>query len=484
MNFAYVAKKVGETKVTENGEVAYNTTESNLLDMFATIGALRNRNEKEIEDKFARAFAEDRLFATKMLFYAGDIRGLGLGERRTFRICLKWLALNYPEIVKKNMALIPMFNRWDSLFVLVDTPCENAMWSLIYKQLRTDDEARLKNKSCSLLAKWMPSENATSQKTRMLARRAIKALNLTPRGYRKILSNLRAYIRVVECDMSANNWTEINYEGVPSRAMKIYQNAFGKHDPNGYQNYIAAVNSGEKKINASTLYPYDLVEQYLGWNTNGGPATEAQWRALPNYITGENNVLVMADISGSMSGRPMATSIGLAIYFAERNKGAYHNLYMTFTDHPRFMSINEGATLRENVQKVKTSGIGYNTNLEAAFMEILKMAKVNHLAPYELPKALVIVSDMEIDYVVSSEGLDFVQEMKRRFAAFGYHMPKLIMWNVESRQDTFLSQNPDVIQISGQSTNTFISLLNGIEFTAYEMMIKVLNDRSYDCITV
>lgn len=483
MDFATIARKQGQLKSTENGQVAYNTTNSNLLDLFGTIGALRKRDKAEIEDKFAKAFNENALLATKMLFYAGDIRGLGLGERRTFRICLKWLAMNYPDIALKNIMAIPMFNRWDSIFELVGTPCEKSMWFVIASQLQQDYVHAAAGESCSLLAKWMPSENASSKATKALALKAIKTFGTTPREYRKLLSTLRSYIGVLETKMSQNEWSAINYEAVPSVAMKNYQKAFARRDALRYQEYIASVNKGEKKINSSTLYPYDLVEQYMN-HGNGGPATEAQWKALPNYITGENNVLIMADVSESMSGRPMATSIGLAIYFAERNKGAYHNLYMTFTDQPRFISIKEGATLRENVHFVQRAGIGYNTCLEAAFDVILKMAKQNSLRNEDLPKALLIVSDMEIDYVVSREGLDFVDEMKKRFAQNGYTMPKLIMWNVESRQDTFLTQSADVLQVSGQSTNTFKSILSGVNYTAYELMMKVLNDELYSCIEV
>lgn len=483
MDFATIARKQGQLKSTENGQVAYNTTNSNLLDLFGTIGALRKRDKAEIEDKFAKAFAEDALLATKMLFYAGDIRGLGLGERRVFRICLKWLALNHPHIVGKNIMVIPMFNRWDSIFTLINTPCEKAMWRVIDSQIHFDQKAMAAGISCSLLAKWMPSENASSKVTRNLARKAIKAFSISPRDYRKTLSALRGYIDITEKKMSKNEWDSINYEAVPSVAMKNYQKAFARRDALRYQEYIASVNKGEKKINSSTLYPYDLVEQYMSYG-DGGPATEAQWKALPNYITGENNVLIMADVSESMSGRPMATSIGLAIYFAERNKGAYHNLYMTFTDQPRFMSIKEGATLRENVHFVQRAGVDYNTCLEAAFDAILKMAKQNSLRNEDLPKALLIVSDMEIDRVASREGLDFVGEMKRRFAQNGYTMPKLIMWNVDSRQDTFLTQGADVLQVSGQSTNTFKSILSGVNYTAYELMLKVLNDELYSCIEI
>ena len=379
MNFANVMKKQAQTKLTENGAVAYNTLNNGLLDLFAVIGALRPQSESEIEQKFARAFNEDKLLATKMLFYAGNIRG-GLGERRTFRVCLKWLAQNYPEIVVKNIVNIPLFNRWDSLFVLENTPVESAMWEFIKVQLMSDIRAMKKNQSVSLLAKWLPSENTSSKRTVRLARKAMSALYLTPRNYRKTLSALRKYIKVVERDMSANQWGDINYEGVPSYAMKNYQNAFAKHDAIRFSNYIASLNKGEAKINASTLFPYDLVREYINEVWTGGlyyrngkldSVVEAQWKALPNYIEGENNYVVMADVSDSMNGRPLMTSIGLAIYFAERNKGDYHNIYMTFTNEPHFINIKEGATLLENVKTVANTDVGSNTNLEAAFDYIL-----------------------------------------------------------------------------------------------------------------
>ena len=493
MNFANVMKKQAQTKLTENGAVAYNTLNNGLLDLFAVIGALRPQSESEIEQKFARAFNEDKLLATKMLFYAGNIRG-GLGERRTFRVCLKWLAQNYPEIVIKNMANIPLFNRWDSLFILENTPAERAMWEFIKIQLMSDIRAMKKNQSVSLLAKWLPSENTSSKRTVRLARKAMSALNLTPRNYRKTLSALRKYIKVVERDMSANQWGDINYEGVPSYAMKNYQNAFAKHDAIRFSNYIASLNKGEAKINASTLFPYDLVREYINEVWTGGlyyrngkldSVVEAQWKALPNYIEGENNYVVMADVSDSMNGRPLMTSIGLAIYFAERNKGDYHNIYMTFTNEPHFINIKEGATLLENVKTVANTDVGYNTNLEAAFDYILSNAIYNNVSNEDMPKALIVISDMEIDRYMSGCGLGLVDTMKEKFNVAGYEMPKIILWNVEARQDTYLSQNPDVIYVSGSSPSvfkSFIGALNGE--TAYDVMLKTLNDKMYDCVQI
>ena len=199
------ARLANQTKLTENGAVAYNTTNDGLLDLFGIIGALRPRSEADILEKFKKAFYEDKLLATKMMFYAGNIRG-GLGERRTFKTILKWMAKNYPEIVRKNLELIPYFNRYDSIFVLEDTPAEGQMWEHIKGQLFMDTENFKRNKPISLLAKWMPSENASSAQSRRLARKAAKCLGLTPRLYRKLLSNLRSYIDITESKMSAGEW--------------------------------------------------------------------------------------------------------------------------------------------------------------------------------------------------------------------------------------------------------------------------------------
>ena len=504
MNFANAMYREGSTKRTENGAFAYDSTaQGALLDLFSQIGALRPRTEREIEQKFAAAFKEDRLLATKMLFYAGDIREGGLGERRTFRICLRWLAECFPNIVLKNLALIPHFNRWDSMFVLVDTACESAMWELIAETLFKDVRAMksstaTKHIPVSLLAKWMPSENTSSEKTRALAGKAIRALKLTPRKYRKMLSALRKHINVTERLMSAGEWAKIDYAKVPSYAMHNYGSAFAKYDYERFNAYLQSVKKGEVKINASVLYPYDLVEKYMNTRElgtyygdcfvarNENAVVEAQWKAMPNYLTKPVNAVVMADVSGSMRGRPMATSIGLATYFAQHNTGHYHNQYLTFTSEPSFINLREGASLLECVKKVAEAGVGYSTNLEKAFLAILETA-VNYRVPKnEMPKALVVISDMEIDkYMRPGRHWDFLDVMRKRFANYGYALPKIVMWNVNARKDTVLSQSEDVIFISGQSASSFKSLCQNLDgITAYDLMLQTLNGKAYEKVRI
>ncbi len=502
MNFANAMYRAGSEKLTENGAFAYESTaQGALLDLFSQIGALRPRTEDEIARKFAAAFKEDKLLATKMMFYAGDIRQGGLGERRTFRICLRWMAENHPAIVVKNIHLIPYFNRFDTLFTLVGTECESLMWELIAETLTKDVKAMKASRNgkhvpASLLAKWMPSENTSSAKTRALAAKAIKALRLTPRKYRQMLSALRKHINVTERLMSAGEWGCIDYAKVPSYAMHNYGSAFAKHDHERFDAYLKSVSKGETKINASVLYPYDLVEKYLGsyyamhdrvragdcWvSRNTDAVVEAQWKALPNYLTKPINAVVMADVSGSMSGRPMATSIGLATYFAQHNTGAYRNMYLTFTDNPHFINIPEGASLLECVKRVASAGVGYSTNLEKAFRAVLALAVGEGVADKDMPKTIVVISDMEIDkYMRPGRHWDFLSKMRALYAAHGYKLPKIVMWNVNARKDTVLSQDEQTIFISGQSASSFKALCQNLDgVTAYELMLQVLNGAAY-----
>ena len=488
--FSDAMKQHTEVGVTENGAKAFNTTKNPLLDMFGVVGALRNRDDSDITKMYDAAFREDKLLATKLAFYSRNVRG-GLGERDTSRVLFKYLAHNHPEIMRKNLQLVPAFGRWDDMYEFIGTPVEADMWKFVDTQLRADLRNYQTGKPVSLLAKWLKSANGDG-KTRRYGLKTAAALRLTERQYRKILSALRAHLNVIEPKMSAKEWGNITYDAVPSYAMKRYRKAFSRHDNVRFSNYLSGVVKGTRKINASTIYPYDLVQPYLTSRMRKDEVLEAQWKALPNYVKQGENVLVMADVSGSMNSpdrRPMATSIGLALYFAQRNTGAYKNLYMTFTDRPSFIQVNPVDSLVDNVRKVEETDIGYSTNLEAAFRAVLKLAVDNQVPVDEMPKAIVVISDMQINpYMQNSPraGWSFIDQMELMYNRYGYKMPKMVMWNCEARQNTFLAQsnNPNVQFFSGNSAATFQDVLSCIGYTAYDAMVKTLSNPVYDCIAV
>lgn len=486
--FVKAAKSNGTHKLTENGAFAYSSTNGGaLLDLFGVVGALRSREDYEITEKFAAAYREEPELAMRLMFYARNVRG-GLGERRTFRLMLKWLCRNHKELAIANIPNVAEFGRFDDLYEYLDTPAESEMWAWVFHRLQDDYEKMLEHKPISLLAKWLKSINTSSAESRELARRTIKGLGFkSEKQYRKVLARMRDYLNVTEHQMSAQEWNEINYSQVPAYAIKNYGSAFAKHDFERWNGYLNALKNNVKgvKVNASTLYPYDLVGKIMtGWygSINYNELVEQQWKALPNYVGDGANVLVMADVSGSMSGRPMETSIGLANYFAQRNHGAFEGLYLTFTDRPRFITVGKDESLCSMCKKA-FQDVGYNTNLDLAFKLVYDTAVTNNVPKEDMPRALVVISDMEIDSYLRRNNLDFLDKWKRIFASAGYDMPQLVCWNVAARNDTFLStaDKAKIKYLSGSSASTFRDLINTLNCrSAYDAMVKILMNPMYD----
>ena len=191
---------------TENGAVTYQSTQSECLDLFATIGAIRRESDEEITNRFLRAYAENADLAMKTLFFARDIRG-GIGERRVFRTILKWLAHNEPQSVEKNIPYIAEYGRYDDLLALMGTKCEREALAYIKKQLEADCKAVEAGESVSLLAKWLPSVNASNDDAIRHAKHIARALGMNDAQYRKTLSALRAKISIIENNLREKDYT-------------------------------------------------------------------------------------------------------------------------------------------------------------------------------------------------------------------------------------------------------------------------------------
>lgn len=488
MDFATAAKNSTKFTRTENGAVALNTTGNKLLDLYGTIGALREADDNRVERLFADAYTQDPLFATKIAYYSRDIRE-GLGERKVFRTIIRYMAKYHKEALIPNLDLIGVYGRYDDLYELIGTPVEDEMWAAMKKQFEEDVENLHADKAVSLLAKWIKTADASSEKTRKLGILTANKLGYPVYNFKRIVRALRKKIGVIESLMSQGKWDEIEYSAVPSRAMLLYKEAFKKHDAERYSDFINKAVNGEVKINSSTLYPYDLIEKILAFDWNGivvknDDTVEAQWKQLPDYVTPGTNALVIADTSGSMSGRPLNTALGLAIYFAERNTGAYHNMWMSFSSHPHIHML-KGETLAQKLSSIDMRDWQMNTDLKAAFDLVLKIATENNVPQEEMPKSLIVISDMEIDYC-GNKDWSFYDKMSNKFEKAGYEIPNIIFWNVASRHDVFHADatRTGVQLCSGQSTTVFKQVLDCVGMTPVEAMMKVINSERYDPITV
>ena len=482
MNFADELRKHGNYTQTENGALALKSTNNVCLDLFATIGSLRSADESRICNLFELAFEEDKLLAMKIVFYARDIRG-GLGERKVFRVLINYMADTHPNELLKNIHLFGEYGRYDDLYELVGTLLEEHMWNCMKVRFEMDLDAMDRNLPVSLLAKWIKTADASSPQTRKLGILTAKKLGYSVYEFKRLVRKLRKYIDVTESLMSTGKWSEIDYSKVSSRAMLNYRNAFKKNDEKRFSEFIDRAVNGDEKINSSTLYPYDIVEKIL-YNGEKSNVLEAQWNQLPNYVDENTNAIVMCDVSGSMYGRPMATSIGLGIYFAERNKGAYHNMFMTFSNKPT-SELLKGENLYQKIQNLSNADWGMSTNLKSAFEKILEVAISGNVEPNEMPKSLIIVSDMEIDSCCDNRWT-FYDAMSKLYESHGYVIPNIIFWNVNSRNNTFHvdSNRKGVQMFSGQSASTFKQLIACVGLTPVQAMEKVLNSERYDLISI
>lgn len=488
--------------LTENGAITHKTTRSDLLDMFAMGGAMRNRPDEDVILMFRKAFAENPVYALKCLFYLRDVRG-GQGERRFFRLCINDLAKSNPEAVKRNLELIPEYGRYDDLYCLVGTPVEENALDFFKKQLALD----ITCKTPSLLAKWLKSENASSKETRALANITREHFGMTHKQYRKTLSILRQRINVLERLMSEGRWDEIEFDKIPSRAGMIYKNAFARHDieraksEKAVQTYAEFAKDTTKKVNAKALYPYECVHEVTNkiryhWMSNstsyeGDETTRLMinkyWDNLTDYFNKSSfDALCMVDTSGSMHGTPIEVAISLGLYCAEKCRGPFAGHYMSFASRPQLIKT-EGIDFVDKVTRIWATNLVDNTNIEAAFDLLLETAINNNCSQKDLPKNLIVVSDMEFD---SARGISrwgnrdsrtpetLMEGIARKWANAGYEMPHLVYWNVDARQNNIpmLGQGR-ISYVSGFSPSIFETLMSGK--TGYDLMMEKLDSDRY-----
>lgn len=466
---------IGETF---NGAVTFNTSGSRVLDLFQAAG---NRGVT-LNREFDLARSEDKALAYRVALWTRDIRG-GAGERQTFRNLLKHFEQHYADETIKLLPKIPELGRWDDLLVFETDKLKAEAFRMIGDAL-TDKNG--------LAAKWMPRKGEKAEELR-------RFLGLTPKQYRKTLV---ALTKVVESQMCAKEWDKIVFDHVPSVASARYQKAFNKNCGDAYKAYKAGLvkvnpetGKTERKINAAAVFPYDVVKSV----TNGDrEVAQAQWDAMPNFL-GDNKILPVVDVSGSMMGwnyygqrtapkttvTPLDVSLSIGLYCADKQQGAFSGMFMTFSERPKIQQLT--GNLVDKLNQLRRADWGMNTNVEAAFREILETAKRNNVPDADMPKVLLILSDMEFDNCARGDGnrpITNYENAKRLYAQAGYTLPTVVFWAINGRADN----NPVTMHetgtclVSGFSPALFKSVLKtDLEsYTPYNVMKEVLKSDRYD----
>jgi hypothetical protein len=453
---------------TANGMKALESTLSNTTDLFFKIGASRG---KDITKQFEKAYHEDREMALRVAQWARDVRG-GAGERELFRQTLKFLEANYKDELLNTRILLNAteIGRWDDLLVFTDADVKARVYEMIKSALDNGD---------GLCAKWMPRKGPISIELR-------QAFGWSPKFYRKRLVELT---QVVETAMCAKEFDSINFSHVPSLAMSRYSKAFGKNAPDAFTAYKEALKKGDPKVakvNAGAVYPYDIVK-----NSRRGDAALAdeQWKALPNFV-GDAMVLPLVDVSGSMTAavggkhEPNATTcldvaVSLGLYLADKNTGAFKDLFLTFSSRPTFQHLK--GTLSQKIRQMESSHWEMSTDLHKAFDEILRVAVSNDVEAGDMPKVLLILSDMQFN---CCRGYDdsAIEMIRRKYEVAGYEAPSVVFWNLNAADNVPVKfDEKGTALVSGFSPSIMKSVLAAdMEgFTPEAIMKKAVSSERY-----
>jgi hypothetical protein len=486
---------------TENGAITHRSTLNPLMDLFAMGGSYRKRSDENVITLFKSAFEADEAYGLKCLFYLRDVRG-GQGERRFFRVCAKWLANAHTEAMRRNLIHVPEFGRWDDLFVFIGTSLERDALDIIKHQLALDVQC----KTPSLLAKWMPSENTSSAKTVQTARVVRKYLNMTPKQYRKTLSILRTRINVLERLMSEGRWDEIEFDKIPSKAGLKYKNAFARHDiermksDKAVQSYADFAKDTTKKVNADVLNPVDIANKIFssrnyygsGLSDTDRAMLDKYWTNLKDYYNGrEENGIAICDVSGSMWGQPLNAAVSMSAYIAERGKGPFKNHFITFSSNPQLVEF-KGVDITDKFLRAEQADWGGSTNVEAALDLMLNVALKNHTPAEDMPKTLYIFSDMEFNGAMTcgpasigrwnsgnriGDPETLFESIAKKWAAYGYELPRVIFWNLDARQDNIPALNGRFGYVSGFSMNMVETILSGKD--GLSLVLEKLDSERY-----
>lgn len=457
--FAEAVKSTPEVARTENGMKAKAHSGNALVDLFYKIGASRG---KSVTADFEKAFQEDADLAMKIAFWSRDVRG-GAGERQLFRDVLVHLEKLHPDMLEAVLPFVAEFGRWDDLLVFKTEKFKHLAYTLI------GDALRARN---GLAAKWMPRQGPIAIEIRNF-------YGMTPKQYRK---SLVALTNVVEQKMCAKDWDGIEFGKLPSLASARYNKAFGRNAATAYAAYKARLTAGTDKVNASAVYPYDVIKTLR----HGGDSVvaDAQWASLPNYI-GDASVMPLVDVSGSMccpvggnaNLQCIDIALSLGLYCADKNTGVFKDTFLTFSAKPKAQVVK--GTLAQKMSQMNSSDWGMNTNLHAAFDEILRIAVKGGVNASDMPKTLLILSDMQFDQCVSFD--DSAHQMiKRKYKDAGYEVPNVVFWNLNSKDNVPVKfDKRGTALVSGFSPAVMKGVLSGADMTPYGIMLATVDVPRY-----
>lgn len=338
--------------------------------------------------------------------------------------------------------------------------------------------------------------------------------------YRKIISAINVKLKVVETIMSDNRFADIVPNHVPSGAMSKYGKlAFQNKNKDGsirsekvdriksaenFKNAFEETRKTGKGIKGKMSGAHKIAKGYISSTLRKeDESIEAMWSNLVHETkeslkvgNGLPSCVALCDVSGSMQGVPLEVCVALGILLSSIAPGMWKDNIITFSENPEFHHI-VGNSLFEKVQNLKRAKWGCSTNFEKALNLILTTAVKNKLTEEDMPKMLVIFSDMQfneaegVEYYGSGRNCDLkhsANNIKNGFEKAGYEMPHVVFWNLRAVNALPCESLTEGVSImSGYSenmlkafmTNTFQELE---QETPWDIVSQVLSSERYNIV--
>lgn len=391
----------------------------------------RSCNEDEIIQDFLGIFYINTAKSIKLLFFIRDKRD-GLGERRVFKVIIKFLASEHPYIIEKIINYIYKYGRWDDYFALFDTKFEDKVISIFKEQIQID----LGSNNPSTLGKWLKSENASSKETIMLAKKTRILLGYSSKDYRKILTILRRRIR--------NN--QIICKGIN----EVDKYKYSIRDTSTFLNFDNHAN----KIVNDILNSYYYKENTLVVN------------AIKEYDEDLNNTYISL----------LAFAL---LLFKKMNFNFFKNYYMSFKSNPKFNKIlqedykNIYNTIKPNLSEAI---ISLDESLDLLLFTLIK----KDIKRLESPKSILFIYNDNKDLDISN-----YSDIEEKWILSGYDMPKIKLWNLNSLKDEFeIYEDDKIVYIKGFEKDFWYYLLEGKEINKTKIYLNKFNKLEYNEINI
>ena len=431
---------------------------------------------------------------------------------------------------------IPKEHRNESKLNEINDPLFNKVVDMIIGQLRCDERAPMK----TLLAKWIPREKsdkfgwitpilatkyysewykdpdkgALTHSQKMAARR--KCLT----HFRQLISKINKELNTPQINQCNGKWGNIDFDkNVTSITLRKQSKAFQGMNKNGttrentlnnedrmkcaenYKQYVDNCKTGKSVAKGKRVSIIDFVKDAINITDNVSSLERdiinAQWENNAKQNLALEDCVAMVDTSASMESEncvPLYSAIGLGTRIAEKSK--LGKRVLTFSSSPSWVNLDDCPDFVSKVHKIRKAPWGGNTNFRKALDLILDTAVTNNIYPTDMEKmVLIILSDMQIDYVDNSnDNSTMFEMMKQKYHDAGirtiykqpYKLPHIIFWNLRSTTGfPSLSTMENTSMMTGNNPVLLNAFCNdGIDalkkITPWAMLTDQLANKRYD----